>query len=203
MNIASVEALLSMALVLFGAPADLKLLTSEKPACEARNQTAEKWRAAGYAVFTHEVKPWCIVASIHQGTWQAEQWTQPAPMASRGYSHSSLHGSSRSHGWSVSIALAALPAPGAQSTVYRLAPGVELQAFHYPGQSIDNAHQQRLLALWSKTKALPHPMSKPNDSPGMRYRVHRMQRGTAVVTVVTVQSALQDAFQIQLTESQP
>lgn len=203
MNTTAFEIVLSMVLALFGAPSNVQLLTSDKPACEARDHTAGNWRKAGKPVFVYALAPWCIVASIQNGVWSAEQWTQTGSGNRQGLGEGPQSGASRSHGWAVQIPISALPGPGAQSHAHRLAPGVEIQAFRYPGLTLEQAHRQRLSAIAPEATPFSFAKNPATDSSGKRFRIHRMQQGTAVVTVITVQSAFEDPLQVQVTESQP
>lgn len=203
MNTTAFEIVLSMALALFGAPSNVQLLTSDKPACEARDHTAGNWRKAGQPVFVYALEPWCIVASIQNGVWRAEQWTQTGSGSQQEFHKRSRPDKSRSHGWAVQIPISALPGPGSPSHAHRLAPGVEIQAFRYPGLTLEQAHRQRLSAIAPGVTPFSFANNPAADSSGKRFRIHRVQQGTAVVTVITVQSAIEDPLQVQVTESQP
>ncbi|MBM3376134.1 MAG: hypothetical protein FJY35_08575 [Betaproteobacteria bacterium] len=202
MNTTAFEIVMSMALALFGAPSNVQLLTSDKPACEARDHTAGNWRKAGQPVFVYALAPWCIVASIQNGVWRAEQWTQTGSGDRHGLGQGPQSVKSRSHGWAVQIPISALPGPGSQPHAHRLAPGVEIQAFRYPGLTLEQAHRQRLSAIAPEAAPFSFAMNPATESSGKRFRIHRMQQGTAVVTVITVQSAFEDPLQVQVTESQ-
>jgi hypothetical protein len=202
MNTTAFEIVLSMALALFGAPSNVQLLTSDKPACEARDHTAGNWRKAGQPVFVYALEPWCIVASIQNGIWSAEQWTQTGSGNRQGLREGPQSNKSRSHGWAVQIPISGLPGPGTKSPSHRLAPGVEIQAFRYPGLTLEQAHRQRLSAIAPQAPPFSFAKNPAADSSGKRFRIHRLQQGTAVVTVITVQSDFADPLQVQVTESQ-
>ena len=200
MNLSLPEALFTMAMALFGAPAEVTLLESALPACEARDQTARHWRKTRPQVFIHNQASWCIVASLHGGVWHAEQWHLEATP------HASTSGvppasNKKSHGWSVKMPLNALPAAGMASQRYRVAPGVEIAARHYPGTTPAQAHRQLLSTLLPPSElstALRSAMQGPSD-----HLLHRFPLGKAIVTLVTMHADGLGTVQVQLTEAQP
>jgi hypothetical protein len=202
MSTSALDAVFSMAMVLLGTPTDLSLRTSDMAPCEARDQTAAAWRKYGHPVFVHELAPWCIVASIQQGVWKAEQWRASNALYDQDRNRPSVSSSAtRAHGWRVQIPLASLSGMGSQNRVQQIAPGVQVQAFRYPGQTVGQAHRQRLAVIAPDMLA-----SLPQSAEGLRgghYRINRLHQARSVVTLITVQPQGEVPMQIELTESRP
>jgi hypothetical protein len=202
MSTSVVDAVFSMAMVLLGTPTDLSLRTSDQAPCEARDQTAAAWRKAGHPVFVHELSPWCIVASIQQGAWNAEQWRAVHGLSYREQERfGEASSTTRAYGWRVRIPLTSLPTIGSHSPAQQIAPGVQVQAFRYPGQTVTQAHRQRLAVIApSVLAALPQ---SADGLHGGHYRINRLQQAQSVVTLITVQPKGEVPMQIELTESRP
>jgi hypothetical protein len=200
MNLSLPDALFTMAMAIFGAQAEVTLLESVLPACAARDQTARTWRKTRPQVFMHDQASWCIVASLHQGLWQAEQWQREAKLlpSVRGTQASEPK---KSHGWSVKIPLHTLPTPGSAPQVYRLAPGVEMAARRYPGATPLQAHRQVLSVLLPPSDRAHVPRSATHVASD--YLVHRIAGSQAIVTLVTMHVEGLGTVQVQLTEAQP
>lgn len=184
------EAVLSMAMVLFGAPTEFALRSSDLPSCKARDRTAHVWQQEKRPVFLHQIKPWCIVASIHRGAWHAEQWMDVG---------------AHSHGWKIKVPFSSLPHGVPAQRQLDLAPGVSLSLDHHPGLTLEQAHTKGLRAFpdapahgHTSRHATTHGLPTVQ---GSGYRIDRWQGLRARYTLLTFQADAQPPAQILLTEA--
>lgn len=139
--------------LLFGGLADFQWIESPLQGCMARDQTSQRWRDEGRRVFDHQAGDWCVVASLHQGHWEAEQWRRsPAEQG---------------HGWRVRLPLQGVQASSSKSAgqdqVFHVGDQRWLRIRPAHGASLHEAHareRQRLTESDASSEALGHAPPK-------------------------------------------
>ena len=177
--------------LLFGGLADFKWLESPLQGCIARDQTSKQWRAEGRHVFDHQVGDWCVVASLHKGAWEAEQWSRWSGPSG--------------HGWRVRLPLQAVaPAPvkGArQEQVFHVGDQKWLRIRHANGSSLHEAHQRERERL---AGAQPGDAKEDRASASeQRFWISHFQGKEGVQGLITLRVEGEGWFHVSLHQSGP
>ena len=84
MNPASITALMTMNLLAAGQPLSTEVLTSNQPACVARDAQLSDWKREGLEPFGAQAGGWCVAAILRPNVYEAVQWRH-ASKGSEGY----------------------------------------------------------------------------------------------------------------------
>lgn len=64
----------ALSLVINGVPIQATYMHGQQPGCRLAQETAAVWRRENRIVMEREVNQWCVVGTLHGGTWVSEQW---------------------------------------------------------------------------------------------------------------------------------
>jgi hypothetical protein len=81
---ASITALMTMNLLAAGQPLSTEVLTSNQPACVARDAQLNDWKREGLEPFGAQAGGWCVAAIFRSNVYEAVQWRH-ASNGSEGY----------------------------------------------------------------------------------------------------------------------
>lgn len=184
---------LALALSVSGQPLQAELLQSPQPACEQRDRAAASWRAAGRPVHIHRVGAWCIAASIHEGQWEAEQWTDRTAREPAGPA---------SHGWRVRLPLQRFPSPSPQLARFGLDPqGSEMSIQPSQASSLQAAHREVRGAYGLVVGAAKRGEQAAEAEPP--FLISRAGRGAERLTLISVRSDRGELVNVVLREQRP
>ena len=175
--------------LLFGGLADFKWLESPLQGCAARDQTSIQWRSEGRQVFDHQVADWCVVASIHKGAWEAEQWSRSSGPSG--------------HGWHVRLPLKAvkpsLARGGQQEQVFHVGDQKSLRIRPAHGSSLHEAHRRERARLSGE-----EPTGANQDSPqasDQRFWISHFQGKQGARGLITLRVDGEGWFHVSLHQS--
>ena len=184
MNPASITALMTINLLAAGQPLSTEVLTSNQPACVARDAQLSDWKREGLEPFGAQAGGWCVAAILRPNVYEAVQWRH-ASKGSEGYrirlalDHHPR--ADRSGAWEVGLGI-----HGASMTVTPITAHVPLVEDH-------RRH------IEGRFGARPRGSQSSEGSSGDRpYAVSRLMHRGHIITVVSLVLVSGERFRVEL-----